>query len=192
MRAGARIQRILLQNAHMEAALKKDCKADAAACAKKACETKAKLRASITPGTILILLEGKFSGKRVVFLKQLASGLLLVTGPSKYNGVSLQRVNQSYVIATSTRVDISSVRISDKITDDVFAGPSKRVKRARKAAFLPENASMEVEKPSELAAWQQEIDTALIQAIRKVPLLASYLRRPFSLRNGQAPHTLRF
>merc|ERR1711907_401905 len=76
-----------------------------------------KLRAGVEPGRVLILLAGRFRGKRVVCLKQLKSGLLCVTGPFKVNGVPVRRVNQVYTITTSSKVAVGDAK---SITDDTF------------------------------------------------------------------------
>lgn len=79
------------------------------------------------PGRVLIILAGRFRGKRVVLLKALSNGVLLITGPFKLNGVPLRRVNARYVIATSTSVDLTDVNV-EKFDDKYFA----REKVARK------------------------------------------------------------
>lgn len=148
------------------------------------------LRSSITPGAVLIILAGRFRGKRVVYLKQLASGLLLVTGPYKVNGVPLRRINQAYVIATSTRLDVSKIDVS-KIDDAFFAKNRKAASKAPKKDFLSKDEK-KVELPAIRKTEQARIDSALKPIIAAVPHLNHYLNAKFTLTNGQRPHLLKF
>ncbi|KAJ1790577.1 60S ribosomal protein L6 [Coemansia sp. RSA 2399] len=150
-----------------------------------------KLRQSITPGTVLILLAGRFRGKRVVFLRQLKSGLLLVTGPFKINGVPLRRVNQAYAIATSTKVDISGIKVASKINDDYFKGEKEAKLKGTEEEFFGKDAKKK-EHPAHKIADQKVVDKDIVAAVAKVPFLSSYLASSFSLSRGQAPHTLKF
>lgn len=99
-----------------------------------------KLRKGIQPGSVLVLLSGRFRGKRVVFLRQLTSGLLLVTGPYKINGVPLKRVNQVYTLTTSTKVNIAGVDVS-KIDDALFKR-EKKAKKSQEEKFFAESAKV--------------------------------------------------
>jgi len=149
-----------------------------------------KLRASITPGTILILLAGHFKGKRVVFLKQLESGLLLVCGPYGVNGVPIKRVNQCYVIATSQKVDVAKVD-TKKFDDAYFKKPTKdRTKKSEEDFFQGEVAKKEL--PASYIADNKALDAALGPVIDKVPHLKGYMATKFTLRSGDKPHEMKF
>eukprot|EP01084_Bolivina_argentea_P264444 447949_1 len=150
----------------------------------------AKLRKTISPGTVLILLGGRFRGKRVVFLKQLPkSGLLLVTGPYKINGVPLRRVNQAYVIATSTKVDLSGVKLPG--IDDSYFKRSKTNSSTEEESFFSEKPKPAIVS-DQRKGDQKAIDASLVQAIAKVPLLKEYLNAKFSLSRGDRVHNMKF
>ncbi|OQV25133.1 60S ribosomal protein L6 [Hypsibius exemplaris] len=151
-----------------------------------------KLRSSITPGTVLILLAGKHKGKHVVFLKQLESGLLLITGPWKINGAPLRRVNQRLVIATKTKLDISKVNVDASINDAYF----RRIKaKSSKDAGIFDQKKEEY-KPSEQRVKDQvAVDQQLLTAIKAHPdgkAFRGYLSSLFQLKNKQYPHEMVF
>lgn len=115
---------------------------------------------------------------------------MLVTGPFKINGVPLRRVNARYVIATSTKVDISGVNAS-KFNVEYFAREKTPKSKKSEADFFNE-AQPKKEIKAERVSDQKEVDAALLSSIKKTPLLKQYLAASFSLKSGDKPHLLKF
>lgn len=153
------------------------------------------LRKTLTPGTVCILVASQHKGKRVVFLKQLNSGLILVTGPFCLNACPMRRISQNYVIATSTKLDISGVKIPDNINDGYF----KRAKKTRRKAkgdgdiFTVKKEQYQVN--DQRKSDQKTMDKAIVGVIKKHPehkMLFKYLVTMFGLRSSQFPHRMKF
>merc|ERR1712028_326917 len=129
-----------------------------------------KLKASLVPGAVVILVAGRFKGQRAVFLKQLPSGLCLITGPS-------------------TVVDVSKADTT-AVTDCQFKKPKSAKKKSEDGPF----AAAEEKKPLDDAAkaLQEKVDGPVVKAIEAESMLKDYMRARFSLKNGQYPHEMSF
>jgi large subunit ribosomal protein L6e len=66
------------------------------------------------------------------------SGLLLVTGPFKLNGVPLRRVCQSFVQPTSTKVDLAGVDTA-KLNDKYFTKDKVKMVRKSEGGFFKDS-----------------------------------------------------
>ncbi|KAI4270552.1 MAG: hypothetical protein L6R38_007103 [Xanthoria sp. 2 TBL-2021] len=155
----------------------------------------ARPRPSLAPGSILILLAGRFRGKRVILLKHLPQGVLLVTGPYKANGVPLRRVNARYVIATSVKVDLKGIdeKVVEKVAEEGYFTREKKNDKVGEEAFFKQGEKPEKKKISSARASDQKaVDKTLLTNIKKEPMLLEYLRSSFSLRAGDRPHEMKW
>lgn len=153
-----------------------------------------RLRPTLTPGTVVIILVGPHKGKRVVFLKQLASGLLLVTGPFRYNGYPLRRINQNYVLATKTKLDLSAAKVPETLNDEYFRR-SKKSNRKTTEADIFSSKKQEYEVSEQRKQDQKLVDGMIIDAVKKheqKAFLRDYLKTVFYLRKNEYPHNMVF
>ena len=99
-------------------------------------------------------------------------------------------MNAAYVLATSTKIDISKVNVSS-ITDKFFVRPEKQHTKTKEGKFIEEKKE-KTAISSERKQAQSTVDGALKAVITATPTLHHYLNAKFSLTNGQKPHLLSF
>ena len=147
------------------------------------------ISAPLTPGQVVIILSGRFRGRRVVYLKKLESNLLLVTGPYKYNGVPLKRVNAAYVLPTNTKLNINA-EIAKNVNDKFFDRVD--IERTKEEDFFEDKVKKKGRISEDKKKLQTEVDTEVKKAVDGVPMMKEYLRNRFALKNGDKPHLMKF
>ena len=127
-------------------------------------------------------------------------------------------MNQRFVVATSTSIDLSGVKVPEKIDDEYFRRARKEKKGAAKKEGDIFEAKKESYKVSEQVTYanesiyqllkilkyqasderkqdQVDVDKLVLAVIKKNKegaVLKQYLRHTFALSKGQYPHQMAF
>jgi large subunit ribosomal protein L6e len=115
--------------------------------------------------------------------------------------VPLRRVNQAYVIATSTTADVSGVKLpaalagGDRVAESNFfkADVSKPAKG--RAGFFEAQVKADAKKAGEASAERKAAQAAVDGGIKLSAGgkdLTAYLKATFALSKGDKPHEMKF
>lgn len=79
------------------------------------------------------------------------------------------------------------------MTDAFFAKESKGPKQSAEEEFFEEGKpKSKATHPESKVSEQKDVDSAIVEAIKKEESLAKYLKSSWGLSKGQFPHTIHF
>lgn len=96
----------------------------------------------------------------------------------------LRRVNQAYVIATSTKVDVSAVSLPAEVNDDFFKAAEEKTKKGEADFFA---LQAKAEEATEVSEARKALQAKVDGAIKVNGELSAYLKAKFALRKGDKP-----
>lgn len=123
-------------------------------------------RVDLSPGDIVVVLEGAHTGKRVIFIKQLEDYKALVSGISTINGVSAFKIDERYLFRLSSSIEIPSNLEFN--ADSVYESK------------MNESEKLDVE----LSPAEKALEQSLLASVVKTPYMKSYLAEPFKVDNS--------
>lgn len=117
--------------------------------------------------------------------------LIHLSGPYKINGVPIRRVNQAYVIATKTKLDITDLNIPEHIDDSYFDRVNTSPEKDENGVVLLAT-KVDQEWLEKRKADQKTVDTMVLEKVKAIEDMDKYLGAKFTLTKGQAPHDMIF
>ncbi|KAI5189323.1 large subunit ribosomal protein L6e [Nematocida sp. AWRm77] len=131
-------------------------------------------RQDVIEGQVVVVLAGKYTSWRGVFVKRLPKNLVLVSGSSALNKMSFVVMNQRYIHPVSTFVQL------EKSFVDSIKVDTEEIEKIRD--WTLENAvDLDVLQHIDVEGKQDVIDSAIENECKKTKGLKTYFSTPFTL-----------
>lgn len=113
-------------------------------------------------GNIVVILEGEFASKRVIYLGSKNFNAIVI-GPRSFNGVPLIKIDEKYLLKTSTVLKLTKVEINE---EDIFKSEKEFIENY--TFFEP-------------SALETKLEEEIKTETSKIEFMRAYLSEDFNL-----------